>query len=156
MSELREKYELLSAPGTSINPLKAKEITEFLYAALTILDSKASALMGFDGILIAAATFTVEKQGLVDTQRVVTLIVIIMALFAAALCLFVARISYPFLGKVTIIPGPPRELDYSDEISALDREVGRRTRLYRNAWLLSLIAVTLFMIVFIRSLIRHT
>lgn len=156
MSELREKYELSSAQDTSIKPSRAKDTTKSFYEALNILDSKASALMGFDGILIAAATFTVEKQGLIGIQRAVTLTVIIMALFAAALCLFVARISYPFLGKVTIIPGPPRGLDYSDEISALDRESVRRTGLYRTAWLLSLTAVTLFMIVFVKSLIRPT
>src|SRR5712691_4927929 len=99
MSDLREKCDLLCAPGTSISPVQAKDTAKFLYEALTILDSKASALMAFDGILVAAATFTVEKEGVVDIQRIVTLIVIIMALAGAVLCLFVARISYPFLGK---------------------------------------------------------
>jgi len=151
MSELREKYELLLAGGTSINPLKAKDTTEFLYSALTILDSKASALMTFDSILIAAAAFTIEKQGGFDWPRVFTLLAIVMALVAAALCLLVARVSYPFLGKVTMTAatdGTPARLDYSNELSALDEAVITRTCYYRMAWRLSLIALIPFLIMF--------
>jgi len=148
MSRLREKYELLSAQGISINPPKAEQTAKSLYEALTILDSKASALMAFDGILVAAAAFTVEKAGALDAQRAVTFIAIVIALAAAALCLLVARISYPFLDKVRITPGVPPGLDYSDEIRALDGEVMRRTRYYRIAWRLSLAGLLPFLIMF--------
>ena len=159
MSELREKYELLLAEGTSINPLKAKDTTEFLYNALTILDSKASALMTFDSILIAAAAFTIEKEGGFDWQRVFTLLAIVMALVAAALCLLVARISYAFLGKVVMTSaaaGAPARLDYSNELSALDEAVITRTQYYRMAWRLSLLALVPFLIMFGMALKTHS
>jgi hypothetical protein len=152
MSELREKYELLVAEDTSINPPKAKDTTEFLYAALTILDSKASALMTFDSILIAAAAFTIEKDSGFDWQRVFTLLAIVIALVAAALCLLVARISYRFLGKVAMTPAAaetPARLDYSNELSALDEAVIKRTGYYRTAWGLSLMALVPFIVMFV-------
>jgi len=152
MSELREKHELLLAEGTSINPLKAKEITEFLYADLTILDSKASALMSFDGILTAVASFTVQDEGILARQPLIPLIAIVLGLLAACLCLFVAQISYPFLGKVRIVAGPPRGLEYSEELNALDGAVIWRTCFYRTAWWLSLGAVVLFLIMFVVAL----
>lgn len=153
MSDLREKYELLSVGHTLIPP-KAKDTTELFYAALTILDSKASALMTFDSILIAAAAFTIEKGG-GFVAIVLTLFGIVMALVAAALCLLVARISYPFLDKVTITSaaaGNPAQLDYSNELSALDEAVGTRTRYYRVAWRLSVAALFPFLIVFAMAL----
>ncbi len=152
MSELREKLELLSVQGTQIVPVNAEATKKYLYDDLTVLDSKASALMAFDGILIAAASFTVEKGGVCDTLRVIPLIVIIMALVAAGLCLLVAQVSYPFLGKVVMTPG---RLDYSKELDALDGAVIWRTRFYQAAWWLSLIAVALFLILFGMSLKSH-
>jgi len=74
--------------------------------------------MAFDGILVAVASFTVQDGGILKGQ-VLPLFVIIMTLIAAWLCLFVAQISYPFLGKVIIIPWTPITLDYTDEINAL-------------------------------------
>jgi len=110
----------------------------------------------FDGILVAAASFTVEKGGALDVQRVVTLIAIVMALVAAALCLLVARISYPFLDKVRITPGLPPGLDYSDEIRTLEGEVMRRTRYYRMAWRLSLAGLLPFLIMFLLGIALQT
>jgi len=100
MSDLRKKYENSLAPETVIVPPNALAIKGCFYSNLTVLDTKASALMAFDGILIAVASFTVQAGGVFEKQPVVPLIVIITALIAAGLCLFVAQISYPFLGKV--------------------------------------------------------
>ena len=38
---------------------------QFLYEALSILDRKANALLAFDGLLVAAAAFGIEKGGIV-------------------------------------------------------------------------------------------
>jgi hypothetical protein len=152
MSNLRKKYEYSSAPGTPITPPNAAAIKECFYNNLTVLDTKASALMAFNGILIAVASFTVQAGGVFEKQPVVPLIVIITALIAAGLCLFVAQISYPFLGKVVIKSGTPNGLDYSAEINSLHGAVDRRTWYYRIAWWLSLLAIALFLIMFILTL----
>jgi hypothetical protein len=152
MSDLRRKYESAFAQGTVIQPPDAVDLKECFYSNLTILDAKASALLYFDGILIAVASFTVQQGGVFETQQLIPLIVIITALVAAGLCLFVAQISYPFLGKVTITAGRPSTLDYNREIDALHRAVDWRTGLYRLAWALSLIAVALFLFMFIVAL----
>ncbi|HEY7218602.1 MAG TPA: hypothetical protein VH985_09430 [Candidatus Binatia bacterium] len=118
---------------------------------MTVLDTKASALMAFDGILVAVASFTVQDGGVLEGQRL-PLYVIIMTLIAAGLCLFVAQISYPFLGKVIIKPGIPLTLDYTNEINALHSAVDWRTCFYRIAWLLSVLAIFLFLVMFIMAL----
>jgi hypothetical protein len=104
MSELLRKYESLCASGIEILPPNPVAIKESLYCNLTILDSKASALMAFDGILIAVASFTVQEGGVFASEPQVPLVVIILALVAAGFCLAVAQISYPFLGKVVMTP----------------------------------------------------
>jgi hypothetical protein len=126
-------------------------IKECFYSNLTVLDTKASALMAFDGILVAVASFTVQDGGVLEGQRL-PLYVIIMTLIAAGLCLFVAQISYPFLGKVIIKPGIPLTLDYTNEINALHSAVDWRTCFYRIAWLLSVLAIFLFLVMFIMAL----
>jgi hypothetical protein len=141
MSDLRKKYENSLAAGTVIVPPNALAIKECFYSNLTVLDTKASALMAFDGILIAVASFSVQTGGVFEKQPVVPLIVIIAALIAAGLCLFVAQISYPFLGKIVIKPGSPVTLDCTDELNSLHGAVDWRTRFYRIAWVLSLIAI---------------
>jgi len=152
MSDLRKKYENSLAPETVIVPPNALAIKECFYSNLTVLDTKASALMAFDGILIAVASFTVQAGGVFEKQPVVPLIVIITALIAAGLCLFVAQISYPFLGKVISKPGTPNGLDYNTEINALHGAVDWRTCYYRIAWWLSLTAIALFLIMFLLTL----
>ena len=152
MSDLLQKLQLLYASGTHITPENAKAIAEFLYEALTVLDRKATALMAFDGILVAAASFTAEKKNVVSTERVFTLIVTSMALVAAGFCLFVSQISYPFLDKVASAPGA---LDYSNELKALESALIWRTYFYQAAWWLSLFALPLFLIMFATSLRRR-
>jgi len=152
MSELREKYELLCTDGTKSVPQNAECVKKNLYENLTILDSKASALMAFDGILIAAATFAFPTA-FSDLWRGTLFGVIVIALVAAGFCLGVAQVSYPFLDKVRITPGPPRGLDFSEELNALDVAVQRRTCFYRSAWRLSLLAVIGSPIMFVIALL---
>lgn len=147
MSDLREKYELLTS-SAPVTPLNGPAIKEHFYSTLTTLDSKASALMAFDGILIAAATFAFPTA-FSDLWRWMLLVVIVIALIAAGFCLAVAQVSYSFLGKVRITPGPPRALDFSEELNALDVAVQRRTNFYRTAWRLSFGTVIISPIMFI-------
>jgi hypothetical protein len=151
MSHLCEKYDLLTS-SAPVMPPNGPAIKDHFYNTLTTLDSKASALMAFDGILIAAATFAVPTA-FSDFWRWTLFAVIVVALIAAGFCLAVAQVSYSFLGKVEILPGPPRALNFSEELKALSIAVKRRTTFYRIAWRLSFGTVTLSPIALITALL---
>lgn len=150
--DLLQKIELLHAAGTQFNPPDAKEIAKTLYEILTILDGKGLALLAFDGIIVAATTFAAEKGNVFHKRgsaRWLAILVIVVSLAAAALCLGVAEISYPFLHYVGCSTD---KLDYSEEIAHLTSLVKWRTAYYQIAWYLSVAAIPLFMSLFWVSL----
>jgi hypothetical protein len=121
-----------------------KKMLDFLYGALTILDGKASALMGFDVIMVAAAAFLIEKNLVPEThrlRRVAVILVVLLALLGAGLNLWVARVTYDFLGAATLSPDGKLTLD--GEFKALADAITFRTREYQYAWGFSLGAVCL-------------
>ena len=148
----------LYAADIKITPDGAEDTLAFLYEALSILDRKAAALMTFDGILIAAAAFAVENVSTtVRTRRLLKseiwklgllrkgmIAVIILALFAAALCLWIARIGYPFLAGVETTNGI---LDFTKEFASLEAVLLERTVYYQIAWSLSIAAVSVAVVV---------
>jgi hypothetical protein len=152
--DLLQKIELLQAVGTQFNPPQAKEIAKTFYDILTILDGKGLALLAFDGIIVAATTFAAEKGDVFrrpGLARWLAIPIIILSLAAAALCLCVAEISYPFFHYVAC-SSTPDKLDYTDEISHLSNLVEWRTIYYRIAWSFSIIAIPLFLVMFWVSL----
>lgn len=151
--DLLQKIELLHAAGTQISPPHGQEIVKTLYDVLTILDGKGLALLAFDGIVVAATTFAAERGGVFQNRglpRWLAILIIILALAAAALCLGVSEISYPFLHYVDC--SAPDKLDYSNEISRLATLVDWRTAYYQMAWWFSIIAIPLFFVMFWGSL----
>src|ERR1700683_4587772 len=101
--DILQKIELLHAAGTQFNPPNASEIVKTLYEILTILDGKGLALLAFDGIIIAATTFAAEKGDVFPRRglaRWLATTIIVLSLAAAALCLGVSEISYPFFHYV--------------------------------------------------------
>jgi hypothetical protein len=151
--DLLQKLQLLHAAGTQITPPEATELVKTLYDILTILDNKGLALLAFDGIVVAATTFTAEKGDVFRKRglaRWLAISVIVISLAAAALCLGVSEISYPFLHYVECSPGG--KLDYAAEINHLTAVVDWRTVYYQIAWTFSIIAIPLFLIMFWVSL----
>jgi hypothetical protein len=151
--ELLQKIELLHAAGTQIVPPRGGEIVKTFYEVLTILDGKALALLAFDGIIVAATTFAAEKGdvfGKPGLARWLAIVIIILSLAAAALCLGVSEISYPFLHYVEC--ATPDKLDYTGEIDHLAVLVDWRTVYYQIAWLFSISAIPLFLAMFWVSL----
>ncbi len=153
MCDLLQKLELLHAAGTQITPSGATELVKTFYEILTILDGKGLALLAFDGIIVAATTFVAEKGDVFRKRglaRWLAILVIVICLAAAALCLGVSEISYPFLYYVAC--SGPDKLDYTNEISHLTTLVDWRTVYYQIAWTFSIIAIPLFLIMFWVSL----
>jgi hypothetical protein len=149
MDNILDKLALLNSPEYE----SAKKTLEFFYEALSVLDHKAEALMVFDGILIAAAAFLLDRGNLHRVhkwRRILVLLAIMLALFAAAACLFVARIKYSFLGDVTIAGG---KLQLDEEFKALAVVLARRTFDYELAWYFSVGAVCISILVAASSFI---
>jgi hypothetical protein len=150
--DLLQKLQLLHAAGTQIAPPEATELVKTLYDILTILDNKGLALLAFDGIVVAATTFAAEKGDVFRKRglaRWLAISVIGLSLAAAALCLGVSEISYPFLHYVEC---GRDKLDYAVEIDHLTSVVDWRTVYYQIAWTFSIIAIPLFLIMFWVSL----
>ncbi len=151
--DLLQKIELLHAGGTQFNPPGAKEILKTFYDVLNVLDAKGLALLAFDGIVVAATTFAAEKGQVFDKRglaRWLAIVVIVLSLSAAALCLFVSEISYPFFYFVEC--SAPGNLDFTNEINRLAALVDWRTAYYRLAWWFSIIAIPLYLWMFWVSL----
>lgn len=138
-----------SAPGVEGNGVCAETALRWFYETLTTLDTKSSALMRLNGVLIAAEAFLLglfDRQGgtILSTTPFESLVIITSALASAisiACCLFVVNVKWKFLEKVTLKePG----CDYDGEIRALDNECKRRQWVYQLAWWVSLIAVAEF------------
>lgn len=153
MCDLLQKLELIHAAGTQIVPPHAEELVKTLYEILNILDTKALALLAFDGIVVAATTFAAEKGDVFHKRgmaRWLAICVIVVSLSAAALCLGVSEISYRFLHYVACTATD--KLDYSAEIDHLVTLVDWRTAYYQIAWSLSIVAIPLFLAMFWVSL----
>ena len=151
--DLLQKIELLHAVGTQVNPPHAHEIVKTFYEVLSILDGKGLALLAFDGIIVAATTFAAEKGDVFHRRgmaRWLAVTIILLSLAAAALCLGVSEISYPFYYYVAC--SSTGTLDYSNEISHLATLIDWRTLYYQMAWSFSIVALPLFMIMFWVSL----
>jgi hypothetical protein len=143
MDNIVDKLALLNSPEYEA----ARRTLEFFYEALSVLDHKAEALMVFDGILIAASAFVLDKGDLHRVhkwRRALVLVAILLALLAAGACLFVARVKYSFLGDVTIVGG---KLQLTEEFQALSVVLAHRTFDYELAWYLSVSAVCLSILV---------
>lgn len=115
------------------------EKMEWLYGALTILDTKAGALLAFDGLLLAAEAFMYGTSDKIAWLHPYSLGLILITLAAALLCLFVAHVSYAFLGKIVL-----GTYDNTAEIEKLGSLVKWRTIRLWWAWWLSVIAVVCF------------
>ena len=140
----RDSIQSAAWPGNPKDPI---------YEVLTVLDGKGLALLAFDGIIVAATTFAAEKAGIFHKRglaRWLAIIVIVLSLAAAALCLGVSEISYPFFYYVDC--SAPDKLDYVREINHLATLIDWRTAYYRIAWSCSIIAIPLFLVMFWASL----
>lgn len=133
----------------------AENAVKWLYEVLTTLDSKASALMRLNGVLIAAAAFLLGlfgRQGgtILATGSWDARLIILSALLSACsifACLFVVNVSWPFLGETKIVDD--QTLRCEDEIKRLGCASTFRQIMYRLAWWISFSASIGFLVEFV-------
>lgn len=113
---------------------------KWLYDLLTILDQKAGALLAFDGLLLAAEALMYDKMSeKIDWLHYASLILMLVTIVAALTCLFVARVSYAFLGKVDL-----NVYNNTAEILELGNVARARTHRLWWGWGFSVLSVFLF------------
>jgi hypothetical protein len=78
----------------------AKARIDAIYFVLSVLDSKASALMRLDGVLLAAATFGISAR-LYPVRGWEFGTIALSCLVSMMLCLCVVAVDWKFLGHVT-------------------------------------------------------
>jgi hypothetical protein len=141
---LAKRFALKNAPALAGQP-SPDEAVAWIYTVLSTLDSKASALMRLNGVLIAAAAFLLglfQRQGgtILSTTKFDAILIVWSALLSAlsiALCLLVVSVRWHFLDKAK---AHGATFDFGDEIEALEGESTWRQKVYRGAWLISAIA----------------
>jgi hypothetical protein len=169
MGALLDKLTLEYDGATVKTPPNAKLLLDNLYQHLTILDDKARALMTFDGIVVAGVALVVGGDKtfppvpwLGPCALVLGAVVAVIALWSSARCLWVAKVSFPFFHDIVMTaavpaaapaPAVPARLEYRDGLEILEKEVIKRTKSYQIACVLALIAVPLFIITVILSVV---
>jgi hypothetical protein len=129
------------APGGAPSPTDMEKVG-WLYNVLTILDGKAGALLAFNGLLLAAEALMYDKMSdKIGWLHYASLVLMIITVVAALLCLFVAHVSYAFLGKIDL-----SVYDNRAEIDKLGTVAQKRTYLLWLGWGLSVAAVLLFIV----------
>jgi hypothetical protein len=147
-----EKYEAAAPQGTTST---AQSQIAALYDILGVIDGKASALMTFDGIILAATSFSLAQPppsmnwftGSVAASGAFSLLSVIV-------CLAVVAIDWPFLGKVGKESG---RYEFKVEIDSLKQVMLFRQDSYRAAWFLSFASVVFFLVaygVYLCNLVR--
>jgi hypothetical protein len=125
-----------------------------IYKLLTILDSKASALMRYDGIILAVVTFS-TRAGQPFSKLVYTILLLtIISIFA---CLMVVGVFWNLLGYIeaTEIEGTAKNKetkgDVTKELDALRKLLLLRETAYQTAWWCALLVSVLLAVYFIRT-----
>ena len=159
-AQLKDPSRIICGPFPQTDEICAEEVVNWIYGVLTTLDAKASALMRLNGVLIAAAAFLLglfgrQGEAILSTRRLDAVVIILLAVLSAVsifLCLFVVRVSWPFLGKV--IKNDDKTFDFANEIACLDQASAHRQWIYQCAWSISAIASFGFVFEFLRQAVH--
>jgi hypothetical protein len=158
--DLRSVGSVCCTPLGEYESIGAKDVVDWIYGVLTILDAKASTLMRLNGVLIAAAAFLLglfgRRESILSMARSDAMLVILSASLSTVsifLCLLVVNVSWGFLGRVTKNHGN-RTFEFAREIESLDGAMRFRQTVYQAAWLISLIASIGFLAEFLMQA-RH-
>lgn len=129
--------------------VKCEEALKWIYDLLSAMDSKASALMRLNGVMLAAAAFLlgISSAGgkmvlqILKGDQIAIVTTATASAVSILLCLYVVNVSWYFLGKVSEGAG---KLDYTEEFRMLQQTGMRRQFSYRTAWWVSLFATLIF------------
>ena len=128
---------------------KGEKTLEWIYQLLGVLDTKASALMRLNGVMLAAASFLLHA----DSSTAIKFLVAgsgIASAISIACCLLVVGVDWPFLGLVVDKgEGEARKLDFSQEFFHLQKVADFRQGCFRVGWTISFLATVTFLVAII-------
>jgi hypothetical protein len=110
------------------------------YFVLTVLDSKASALMRLNGVVLAAALVGISAH-FFQIKTWAFELTALPSLISMILCLQVVAVDWPFLGYATV---SDENANFGVEISELRKVRWFREYVYRTAWYFSLLSALIF------------
>jgi hypothetical protein len=117
---------------------------EWLYGLLGVLDTKASALMRLNGVMLAAAAFLLNPAA--NSSQAMKFLVAGSAVgstISIACCLLVVGVDWRFLG---LVEEKGTQLDFSQEFFHLQNVVGFRQGCFRLGWTISFLATVSFLV----------
>jgi hypothetical protein len=133
--------KIIAAEGQA----SSKKILDEIYRFLGILDSKASALMRYNGIILAViALMERSRQELPGTVYSI----VIMTICSILACLLVVGVYWRFLEWVD----PTANDKLADELAVLRRVLILREAAYQLAWWLSAGVLIIFLVHFVEFL----
>jgi hypothetical protein len=110
---------------------------DYLYNCLSILDIKASALLQYDGLILAATTLVLTLFRTASIGTLLIVVALILSGFSAVLCLQVVWVYWTITADFV----NPKE-EFIDLLECRNK----RTMCYRAAWLLAHASVFIFII----------
>lgn len=130
-SDINEKVRVLEGNGDAKSTIKA------IYGFLGILDSKASALMRYNGIILAVVALMVRSG---QELPAITYVIVYTTLASILACLLVVGVFWRFLEFVGA--------DLDGELNVIRRVLIMREAAYQVAWWLAVIVSILLIIHF--------
>jgi len=146
-----KKFEELQEDRNKLN----KEMINWFYSILNILDAKANSLLRVNGLFITFLVFfwgAARTQGnplkITHDQLATAVLALITVLVSTIFCFLIVRVNWKFLGKVVkvrrTIGDEERDVyDFQSEASRLSKVVDNRTHYYWIGWLLTFAVVLL-------------
>lgn len=130
-----------------------ESVLKWFYEVLGVLDSKSSALMRLNGVMVAAASFLLGPANASTWIKILISLSALCSSISIFLCLFVVSVTWPFLGRASVTSPDSAErvarvVDFTKEFSDLDSTINRRVKLYKNAWRLSMLSAAVFIFAF--------
>jgi hypothetical protein len=99
---------------------------DYLYDCLSVLDTKASALLQYDGIILAAATLAITLFSRATAGTVLVAVALILSGLSSVLCLQVIWVYWTETAEFS---------SDKDEFVTLLKRRGARTLCYRASWI---------------------
>ena len=115
-----------------ITSIRESTAHDYLYNCLSVLDTKSSALLQYDGIILAAATLAVTLSPRPSIGNLFVIISLVLSGLSSVLCLPVIWVHWTTTHEFA---------DQDSEFIDLLRHRNRRTLCYRTGWLIAQLAV---------------
>ena len=140
------KYTILNNSDNK----SSKATIDAIYFVLSVLDTKSSALMRLDGVVLAAAFVGVTAH-LYEIKSAGFGFTAFPCMISMIICLMIVGVDWPFLGKA-VLDQNKTTVNFTAEIVELRKVRRFRECGYRIAWVFALISAVSVLVVLIHAI----